>query len=229
MTLWTLATCMSNATNVIGERYEIPLSRCSHWANVAALDVQQAIDPQQMEAIAVSSTTSGENKITLPTDFYSVVNVSNLSESPPYVLGKWNVSDVDSQLTDRDRPTKYVMYSTWMELWPSPDSSYSIQLRYQARPSVMTTTTAVPSFDTRFGAAWMYRTAEYLADSVKDFETAAIYRQKYLGALATIPSDMALRQRDRNGNTIRLALGGTTARRLDFDQRIGDGDSEFGP
>ena len=229
MTLWTLATCMSNATNVIGERADISLSRCSHWANVAALDVQQAIEPQQMEAIAISSTTSGENKITLPTDFYSALDVSNLSQTPPYLLSKWNVYDVDSNMTDQGMPTNYVMYSTWMELWPSPDSSYSIQLRYQARPSVLTATTATPSFDTRFGIAWLYRTAEYLADSVKDFETAAVYRQKYLSALATIPSDTALRQRDKNANNIRFSTRPLYARTLDFDRRIGAGDSLFGP
>jgi len=226
--LWTLGTVMSEATSMIGNRADVSASRASLYANQAAIDVQLAIEPQELDGIAVSSTTSGENKITLPSDFYSVTNVSNLSESPPYLLTKWNVYDVDSALTTSGAPINYVLYNSWLELWPSPDSSYSIQLRYQTRPSVLTATTAVPSFDTRFGIAWMYRTAEYLADSVKDFETATIYRQKYLAALATVPSDLALRQRDRNGSNVRLALNGTTWSR-DFDRRLGDGDSEFGP
>jgi len=228
MTLWTLGTVMSEATGIIGNRTDLAGSRVSLYANQAALDITLAVEPQEWESIAVSSTTSGENKITLPTDFYAILDVSNLSTSPNAVLTKFNYMDIDSQTTTQGRPDSYVMYSTWMELWPSPDSSYSIQMRYQARPSVMTLTTAVPSFDTRFSIAWMYKTASYCAWAVKDYETAAILDQKYLGAISTIPSDLALRQRDRTGQNVKLMLDRPIRPSL-FDNRDGAGASVYGP
>jgi hypothetical protein len=187
------------------------------------------MEPLEVETIAVSSTTSGENKVTLPTDFYAITDVSNLSITPPQLLTKWNVYDVDSAQTALGPPTNYLLFNNWLELWPSPDSSYSIQLRYQARPSVLTTTTATPSFDTRYGICWLYKTAEYLADSVKDYETAGMMRNKYLATLATIPSDLALRQRDRTGQNIRFAVRPTRERMLYFDDSVGWPPSIYGP
>jgi hypothetical protein len=229
VSLWTLGTVMSEATTLIGNRNDIALSRASFYANQAALDINFAVEPQDMEGIAVASTTSGENKISLPSDFYDILAMSNLSISPPQLLTKWNWYDVDSTDTELGTPTNYVSYSSYLQLWPSPDSSYSIQLRYQVRPSVLTDTTAVPSFDTRFGMAWLYKTAEYLADSVKDYETAGMMRNKYLAALATVPSDLALRQRDRTGQNIRFGTRPTKERFLEFDDSVGWPPSIYGP
>jgi len=226
--MWTLGQVMSSATAFLGNRADLPVSTCSLFANQAALDINFAVEPQDVEGFAVSSTTSGENKITLPTDFYSVINVSNQSMSPPYNLRKINSSDIDSQMTTVSQPMNYVLYDSWMELWPSPDSSYSIQMRYQARPSVMTSLTALPSFDTRFGVAWMYRTTAYLARSVKDYETATAMDAQYLQVMATIPTDLALRQRDRNGQNVRLALH-HREKVINFDDSLGPGSTLYGP
>ena len=183
MALWTLGTILSEATQIIGNRSDIATSRVSFYANMAAIDIQIAFEPLDLEGIAFSSTTSGENKIALPTDFYAILDLSNLSITPPQLLTKWNWYDVDSVQTELGTPTNYVSYQSYLQLWPSPDSSYSLQLRYQVRPSVMTDTTAIPSFDTRVGMLWLYKTAEYLADSVKDYETSSMMRNKFLTLL----------------------------------------------
>lgn len=231
MALWTLSTAMSFATSAIGNRSDLAQSTVSLYANQAALDVHLAVEPQEMEGLAVSSTTSGQNKITLPTDFQAVLAVSNLSVSPFQLLTKKNFMDIDSSTTQLGIPHDYVLYDTWMELWPSPDSSYSIQLRYQTRPSVLTTLTATPSFDTRFGIAWMYKTASYCAWHLKDFETASIFDQKYMAELARIPTDLALRQRDRTGQNIKPSYKNvpkwTSAN--DFDNTVNFPPSLYGP
>lgn len=229
MTFWTLGTVMSEATSLIGNRADISASRASFYANHAAIDIQIAVEPLDLEGIATSSTTSGENRIALPTDFYDVLDLYNISITPPQPVVKWNYYDIDSAQTTTGPPTNYLSFSSYLQLWPSPDSSYSLQLRYQVRPSVMTSLTAIPSFDTRFGMCWLYRTAEFLADAVKDYETALVMRQKFLSTLATIPSDLALRQRDRNGQNIRFATRPTRERFLNFDESITYPLSIFGP
>ena len=229
MALWTLGVVMSEATSVIGGRADIPQSRASFYANAAAIDVQIAFEPLDLEGIATSSTTSGENRIALPTDFYAVLDLYNTSITPPQALVKWNYYDTDSAQTSLGAPTNYLSFSSYLQLWPSPDSSYSLQLRYQVRPSVMTDTAAIPSFDTRFGMLWLYRTAEYLADSVKDYETALMMRNKFLSLSATMPSDLALRQRDRNGQNIRFGTRPTRERFLNFDESTGFPPGIYGP
>lgn len=188
---------------MLGNRVDISQSRASLYANKAHQFVwDTAPVHDRSQGLAVSSTTSGENKITLPLDLAELDNISNISSSPPYPLVAWNSDDIDSQHTYMGVPTNYVRYATWLELWPSPDSSYSIQLRYRKLPSTLTGLTQTSSFATRYDMAWLYKTAEYLADAVHDPDSAALMRNKFLSEMVTQPSDLALKQRAREGMRI---------------------------
>lgn len=199
MGLFTLGGVCSEATAVLGGRLDVSQSRASLYANQAIQWLWNAVEHDLGEGLAISSTTSGDNRITLPSDFQEVINISNISTVPPAPLIKWNSDDIDSQHTYLSKPSNYVLYANWLELWPSPDSSYSIQLRYRTRASVLTNTAATPSFATKYDMAWLYKTCEYLADATRDYESAMVMRQKCLSELASVPSDLALRQRSREG------------------------------
>jgi len=203
--LFTLGTILSEATAALGNNLFITVSRASLYANKAHQFIwDTAPSHDRSEGLAISSTTSGENKITLPPDFAEIVNLSNISTSPPYPLTQWNAIDIDSNHTYLGVPKNYVRYGTWLELWPSPDSAYSIQLRYRTLPSTLTALTQTASFATRYDMAWLYKTVEYLADGVRDYDAAALYRQKFLSEMVTQPSDLALRQRAREGMRISI-------------------------
>ena len=205
MGLFNLGTILSEVTAMLGNRADITQSRASLYANKAHQFIwDTAPTHDRSEGLAISSTTSGENKITLPPDFAEVINISNLSSSPPYPLSKWNSDDIDSSHTYLGAPRNFVRYGTWLELWPSPDSAYSIQLRYRTLPSTLTGLTQTASFATRYDMAWLYKTAEYLADGVRDYEAANLYRQKFLSEMVTQPSDLALKQRSREGMRISI-------------------------
>src|SRR5690348_9631267 len=153
MPSWTLQTLMSEVTAQLGNRLHISASRVSFFVNEAGRMIWDSELHARAEAIAVSSTTSGENRIALPTDFQDVINLSNLSQSPPQMLRQMNVSDFDSGATAGGIPSAFLQFSTWLELFPSPDSSYSMQLRYRTQWSDMTLTTASPSLATRYHQA----------------------------------------------------------------------------
>src|SRR5438309_9719905 len=98
--LFTLGTIISECTAMLGNRADITASRASLYANKAHQFIwDTAPSHDRSEALAVSSTTSGGNRITLPTDFQEIINVSNLSAAPPYPLQQWNVVDIDSNHT----------------------------------------------------------------------------------------------------------------------------------
>src|SRR5881296_735722 len=141
---------------MIGNVLNLSQSRASLYANAALRFIWETVEHDKREALAVSSTTSGENRIMLPTDFEEMTNISNMSSTPPYPLTQWQVDDIDSNHTYLGVPHNYVLYNDWLELWPSPDSSYSIQLRYKTKPSILTTTTATASLGTRYDMAWLY-------------------------------------------------------------------------
>jgi len=205
MGLFNLGAILSEATAALGNNLFITPSRASLYANKAHQFIwDTAPSHDRSEGLAVSSTTSGENKITLPAGFQEIINVSNLSASPPYPLTQWNSNDIDSNYTYQAAPRFYVRYNEWLELWPSPDSSYSIQLRFRTQPSTLTALTQTASFATRYDMAWLYKTVEYLADGVRDYDAAALYRQKFLSEMVTQPSDLALKQRAREGMRISM-------------------------
>ena len=196
---WNLSTLMSEATSLIGNRQDVSLSRVSFWLNEANRQVYDFVNQESAEALAVSSTTSGENRITLPTDFREVINLSNTSVTPVDVLRQVDVDTIDSLTTVTGIPDRYVKFATWLELYPSPSSSFSLILRYRAQAADMVETTDVPSVDTQYRFGVLLKGVELLSDVILDTESAAMYRNKFIGYMSSVPSDLARKQVNREG------------------------------
>lgn len=194
----TLADVISRATTLAGGRRDIPTSEISFWANVAAVEIAGQVWHTPLEALAISSTTSGENRISLPSDFDGMIALSNLSTQG--VVGGRQLApttgdQIDSRVTaDLAEPELYALYSTWMELYPTPDSSYSLQLRYWSKQPTITASTGTPAFDERWHPGWLYKTAELLEARSGNPEGEALARNRYLSYMASQKDDRALRQ-----------------------------------
>ena len=76
MPSYTLAELMSNAPRRAGRRGDLDASEVSFYVNMAYEEIRDATQHALSEKIAVSSTTSGENRVELPSDFNSPINVS---------------------------------------------------------------------------------------------------------------------------------------------------------
>ncbi len=203
----SLAQVCSRATEMAGGRMDWTLSDTSFFANLAAQEVAQFAGHLPKEAIAVSSTTSGENRYALPTDFdyptaltlyqgSSATTGSRMTTSIPLLGRDANWAD-SRNLPDAGVPGHYVLYATFFELYPSPNSAYSLQLRYvQHQPTLI--------LDERWHPAWLYKTVELLEASRNNVEGEAMARNRYLSYVNTIPSDRQLKQRDRTAMFLRF-------------------------
>jgi hypothetical protein len=201
MPAWTLADICSKATTALGNRSDIALSIASFWANDAMREVLEEIRPSFTdEAIAISSTSVNEDKISLPSDFHEMIALSNLSPSGnPDLLAQVNTDQLASFSRYSGVPTEYALFSTWLELRPIPDSAYSIEMRYYKQPSEMTATTAVPSVATRYRRGIFLKTKELLAQNViLDSEAAAIAHNEYVSFMNSQANDQALRVRNQH-------------------------------
>lgn len=198
MPAWTLAEIASRATTRIGRRADISLSDASFWVNVAYQEVAQAAPSALMETITVSSTTSGENRLELPADCMEVINLSWLTDighGSARTLRRTSVDRADQAgFSPNGKPQEYALFNNWMELWPSPDSSYSLQLRYYAYPSDMTATTAVPSLATEWRPAVLYLAEAFLHEHVGNELEAASARARYAGYISSLKDTQARRQ-----------------------------------
>ena len=202
----TLGDIISRATTLAGGRRDWDTSEVSFWGNVAAAEVFGQVWATGLEALAISSTTSGENRITLPTDFDGPISLSNISTQGVHggrgldmKAGDW----IDSQwTTDLGEPETYALFATWMELWPTPDSAYSLQLRYWAKQPTLTASTATPSFDERWHPGWLYKTTELLQASRDNPEGEAMARNRYIGYMTSIKDDRTMRQQAKEGMSL---------------------------
>lgn len=216
--LYNLGTVMSQATAMIGGRSDLAGSTASLLANQALNVVWEELPHALQEKLAVSSTTSGEEKITLPSDFGEVIGLSNTSSVPPRLLRAKNVYDIDSGSTALGEPTAYVLYADWLELYPSPDSAYSLQLRYRAEPSVLTGTDKESSLATRFDYAWLLKSAELFCNHLGDFEQAQQWGAQYISYMASRRNDLAKRQSAREGMSLAYRTRRYPASNLSWDQ-----------
>ena len=203
---WTLGEVMSRSTTALGNRTDIPLSDASFWANEAHRIVWDSLPHDLQEQIAISSTTSGENRVTLPGDFQELLNLRISSSSTGHdVLQQLNIDTIDSASTSLGVPTKYAPFGDWIELWPSPDSAYSLQMRYRQQLTDISATTTRLSVATRYGYAVFLKSAQLLGENViRDFESATAFEDKYLRYMNQTVPDRGLRQRERHDTTVSL-------------------------
>lgn len=224
MPIYNLGQISSMATTLAGGRMDWTPSETSLWANMAYSEIANKVGHTPLEALAVSSTTSGENRYTLPTDFDRTIAltmyVNSTSTSTALsdrttsvvLIGK-DANWIDSQQQGSGtqnantvgQPEAYVQYATWFELWPSPTSAYSLQLRYFAKPPVLVDSTDTPALDERWQPALVFKTAQFLEASRNNVEGEIVARQRYLDYIASMPNDRSRKQQDRVAMTARFA------------------------
>lgn len=205
MPAWNLGELISGVTTALGNRTDLAASQVSFWVNVAYGDCWDMLPHEAQEAIAVSSTTAAENRISLPTDFQELVVLSNMSRNNE-LLDQVNQDQAASYSATSGVPTNFALYSTWLELVPTPDSAYSLEMRYRKQRSDLTALTSVPSIATRLRPAIMYRAAELVAQNVTlDDVRQQQFAVSYVRALRELPDDRALRQRNEHAMGCSLA------------------------
>ena len=197
---WTLRDLTSRATRSIGRRADIALSDVSFWVNEAYRAVLEAEGHGLQERIAVASLISGENKIQLPTDLRELLSLSYLTAAgnSRRTFNQISPHEVDARFNAdaKGQPTDYALFNDWLEVVPSPDSSYSIQMRYYSEATDLVALADIPSIDTPFRHAIYLKTKELLlGEHLGRQDEAAFARNAYIQYMASIPNTAEKRQR----------------------------------
>jgi len=203
MPAWNLGDFMSHATARIGRRSDIAASTVSFYVNMAYQEVAQAQPSALMEQLTVSSTTSGENRIELPSNCLEIINVSWLTTAgggSARTLRRISADRADQAgFSPNGVPQEFVLFNNWMELWPSPNSSYSLQLRYMGYPTDMVSITSVPSLASEWRPAVLYLAEALLHEFVGNDMEGAQARARYAGYAMSLKNTEARRQSIQGG------------------------------
>jgi hypothetical protein len=219
MPILTVGQLVSRATELSLGRGDWTLSDATFWLNQAYSQMVAVVGHTPLEALAVSSTTSGEARYALPLDFGSAIAVTLYAGSSSTDTGSHYTSVIplrqqDARWMDAQTlvnnvspgvPSDYMQFATWLELYPSPNSVYSVQLRYNAKPSTLVNSSDTPALDERWQLGLIFKTNELLEASRGNVEYEAMARNRYLDFMNTQPSDRALKHRDRTNMGLRYA------------------------
>lgn len=211
MPVLTLAEVASLATRFAHDAVT-PLSVVSEYANLAYNHVALAAGVQHAptEVVAFASTTTSDNRLAYPTDYdralglklgvpgsWSTATSRTTSWEPlakePAPWGDPYQSDTSGE------PERYAEFATWLELRPSPDSAYSVELRYQRKLSALTTSTATFALDEQWHWALALKTAELLAAASGNTLDEAANRGRFGTYVRDLRTDQAKRLHDGRG------------------------------
>lgn len=208
----------SFGTTFAGGRSDFALSEASLYANLALEQIVEAAGARHgpRESIAVSSTTSGGNRVALPTDFaYPIAFTMYVGSNSTNTLSR-NTATVpliqrDTPFLDAQdaefitgQPRYYALFNSWFELFPSPNSAYSLQIRYAARQPTLINSTDTPALSAPWHQAWAYKTVELCHAARGDNEGEALARNRFLNYVSMIPTDLAQKQQDRKSMSLRF-------------------------
>jgi len=204
MARWNLGQIKSHATAGIGHRSDIPSSIVSFLVNEALLQVYAVAPHAWQEKLAISSTTSGENRVFLPADFMEPISLSYLTDigsgSARTLRYEPDPATFDAKgFTPVSVSEQYTIFNDWMELWPSPNSAYSLQFRYRSYTTELIDSTDIPSVSTDWRYAVVLKARQLLAEWLPDPGLASALENRYLVHIATLDSDRAKRQGDQSG------------------------------
>lgn len=209
-----LGQICSFATTWAGGRMDVLLSEASLYANMAYSEVRsrQGLKHTPLEQIAVSSTTTGENRIAVPPDLDfptgltlyvgSTSTVSTSHTTAVITLRPKTAEWIDAQPLASGEPQYYALYGTQIEFYPSPNSAYSAQLRYNAQTPMMIASTDTPNLDERWHTAVAHKTTELVAAARGDVDNEALASRRYMAYVTGTRTDASDKQQDKGGMSL---------------------------
>lgn len=148
-----------------------------------------------------SNTTlaAGTEELSLPTDFsqfYSLVCVG----SPNITLRQITPADYDALDSDATgRPYLYDVSGDTMSVYPTPDASYDIQLRYWRKPVDLELGTDVPEIPGQYHHLLVSYALIKCFERENDYEAAMYHQQRFDTDMVKCRGEVEYDSRDKTG------------------------------
>lgn len=107
------------------------------------LRLQRDLRIRQMLVVAQATITGGDSKVGLPADFLAMRSI-HLQTNPiqPLVYQSPNNFYNNWMPSESGRPKNYTILAAEFQFSPIPDSDYTVQMLYYAKPAVLSSTNA---------------------------------------------------------------------------------------
>jgi hypothetical protein len=135
---------------------------------------------RKMLIVARADTTAGDSTIGLPTDFLEMRDI-HLRTTPVQSLTYYspNAFFAGSRTTDSGKPVDYTILSAEIQFAPTPDTAYTAQMLYYAKPQYLSDTNITNVFLANYPDALLYaalgEAEPYLMNDARLQTWAALY------------------------------------------------------
>lgn len=140
---------------------------------------------RKMLVVARANTTGGDSTVGLPTDFLEMRDM-HLRTAPVQSLTYYspNAFYAGSRTTDSGQPIDYTILASEIQFAPIPDTAYSVQMLYYAKPQYLSDTNITNSFMANYPDALLYaalgEAEPYLMNDARLQTWAALYDRSVL-------------------------------------------------
>ena len=140
---------------------------------------------RKMLVVARANTTGGDSTVGLPTDFLEMRDM-HLRTTPVQSLTYYspNAFYAGSRTTDSGKPLDYTILASEIQFAPIPDTAYSVQMLYYAKPQYLSDTNITNSFMANYPDALLYaalgEAEPYLMNDARLQTWAALYDRSVL-------------------------------------------------
>ncbi len=140
---------------------------------------------RKMLVVARADTTAADSTLGLPTDFLEMRDM-HLRTTPVQSLTYYspNAFFAGSRTTDSGKPVDYTILANEIQFAPIPDTAYSVQMLYYAKPQYLTDTNINNAFLANYPDALLYaalgEAEPYLMNDARLQTWAALYDRAIL-------------------------------------------------
>lgn len=148
--------------------------------NQAQAYVAAQTDFRELQEVDTITTVSGTQDTALPSDFQRVVNVTIELDSGAIVpLTSETVPDMYQHTSTTGRPERYSIVGSTIRLWPTPDSAYTVSLRYYKIPATMADANDLPAIPPEYHHLLVSYALWHCWERENDWNAAQYHKQRF--------------------------------------------------
>jgi hypothetical protein len=126
------------------------------------------------------SATSGDAEYNLPADFMRVYSLLYVPTSgKPVSLTEVSQGDLDLNAPSSGVPTHYTVQNGEVRLWPTPDTAYTLRLRYYATPTTLTANDDVPEIPGNYHHLLVTYALWHCYERENDYNSAQYHKGRF--------------------------------------------------
>ncbi len=150
------------------------------FIRLAEIRLQRDLRTRQMLVVATASTTGGDSTVGLPTDFLEMRDI-HINTTPATSLNYLSPSAfyAGARTTDGGKPVDYTVLGAEIQMAPIPDTTYTLQMLYYAKPTVLSDSNSSNVFLANYPDALLYaalgEAEPYLMNDARLQTWAALY------------------------------------------------------